>query len=453
MSDAPVGGLFPPAKDGLRGSLRPAGDKSVSHRAVLMGSVNDGPVIVTGFLRSADTMATVAAVRALGVQVDDQGDRLVVHGDGWEGLQEPEDVIDVANSGTLLRLLPGLIAPRDFLCILTGDASIRRRPMGRVLEPLAAMGVKVAGRGGDSLPPVAVRGGALQGVEYHMPVASAQVKSAILLAGLRASGQTTVVEPAASRDHTERMIRYGGGRVEREGAADGSGAVRVWPLERLRMGNLTVPADFSSAAFFLTAALLIPGSEVSVRDVGLNPSRTGLLRVLERMGGRVTVEQEDVSGPEPAGTVTAGWSELHATDVEAAEVPSLIDELPLFLLAAARAEGISRLRGAAELRAKESDRLEAMAALLWALGVRVTEYPDGMDVEGDPEGWEGGEVQARADHRLAMVGAVAGAASRRGVRVDDLECVNASYPGFVDALTGLGAEIVAPGRGRREVER
>ena len=451
MSDAPVGGLFPPAKDGLRGSLRPAGDKSVSHRAVLMGSVNDGPVIVTGFLRSADTMATVAAVRALGVQVDDQGDRLVVHGDGWEGLQEPEDVIDVANSGTLLRLLPGLIAPRDFLCILTGDASIRRRPMGRVLEPLAAMGVKVAGRGGDSLPPVAVRGGALQGVEYHMPVASAQVKSAILLAGLRASGQTTVVEPAASRDHTERMIRYGGGRVEREGAAEGPGVIRVWPLERLTMGSLTIPADFSSAAFFLTAALLVPGSEISVRDVGLNPTRTGLLRVVERMGGRVRVEQEDVSGPEPVGTVTAGWSELQATDVDAAEVPSLIDELPLFLLAAARAEGVSRLRGAAELRAKESDRLQAMAALLRALGIRVAEYPDGMDVEGEPDGWEGGEVESRADHRLAMVGAIAGAASRRGVRVDDLECVNVSYPGFVDALAGLGGEMVASGSGRREV--
>ncbi|MBN1321781.1 MAG: 3-phosphoshikimate 1-carboxyvinyltransferase [Thermoleophilia bacterium] len=436
-------------KGGLRGSLRPPGDKSVSHRAVLLGSVNDGPVTVTGFLRSADTLATVAGVRALGVQVDDQGERLVVHGVGWEGLQEPDDVIDVANSGTLLRLLPGLVASRDFLCVLTGDASIRRRPMGRVLEPLAAMGVKVAGRRGNSLPPVAVWGGALRGIEYRMPIASAQVKSAILLAGLRAAGQTTIVESAASRDHTERMIEYGGGRVEREGSVGGAGMLRIWPLERLRMGDLAIPGDFSSAAFFLVAALLVPGSEISVKDVGLNPTRTGLLRVLQRMGGRVTAEQERALGSEPVGTVTALSSELQATDVDATEVPCLIDELPLFLLAAARAKGVSRLRGAAELRAKESDRLEAMAALLRALGVQLTEYPDGMDVKGDPNGWEGGDVQACADHRLAMVGAIAGAASRRGVRVDDLECVSVSYPGFVDALTGLGGAVVAPEYGER----
>ncbi|NLO28203.1 MAG: 3-phosphoshikimate 1-carboxyvinyltransferase [Actinobacteria bacterium] len=453
MNDALMGGLFPPARAGLRGSVRPPGDKSVSHRAVLMGSVNDGPVIVTGFLRSTDTMATVAAVRALGVQVDDHGDRLLVHGAGWEGLQEPDDVIDVGNSGTLLRLLPGLLAPRDFLCVLTGDASIRRRPMGRVLEPLAAMGVEVAGRCGDSLPPVVVRGGALRGIEYRMPVASAQVKSAILLAGLRAEGQTSVVEPAASRDHTERMIRYGGGRAERDGPVDGPGVVKVWPLERLKMDGLTVPGDFSSAAFFLVAALLIPGSDISVENVGLNPTRTGLLAVIERMGGQITVEREDVCGPEPVGTVTARWSELEATDVDADEVPGLIDELPLFLLAAARADGISRLRGAAELRAKESDRLEAMATLLRTLDIRVTEYPDGMDVEGDPQGWAGGEVETRADHRLAMVGAVAGAASRHGVRVDDLRSLNVSYPGFVEALVGLGGEMAAPGSGSRGVGR
>lgn len=453
MNSRPAGGFFPPAPGGLRGSLRPPGDKSVSHRAVLLGAVNDGPVTVTGCLRSADTSATVAAVRALGVEVEEQNERLTVHGRGWEGLREPDDVIDVANSGTLLRLLPGLVASRDLFCVLTGDSSIRRRPMARVLEPLAAMGMKAQGRHGDSLPPVAVRGGSLRGISYRLPVASAQVKSAILLAGLRAAGQTTIFEPAASRDHTERMIEYGGGRVEREGPADGPGTIRVWPLDCLRMGDLRVPGDFSSAAFFVVAALLIPGSEITLTDVGLNPTRTGLLSVLRRMGADVTAEEEVAVGSEPVGAITARWSELRATDVDPFEVPRLIDELPLFLLAAARADGVSRLRGAAELRAKESDRLEAMAAVLRTLDVEVTEYPDGMDVTGRPDGWEGGTVEARADHRLAMVGAIAGAVSRQGVQVDDLDCISVSYPGFLRALEELGgsAVVVADGEESQEV--
>ncbi len=284
-----AGGLFLPATGGLRGTVKVPGDKSVSHRAVLLGAVNDGPVAVSGFLRSADTLASVAAVRALGVEVEERGEDLVVHGQGWEGLREPDDVIDVANSGTLIRLLPGLVASRDFLCVLTGDSSIRRRPMARVLEPLAAMGASVAGRRGNTVPPIVVRGGSLRGMTHRLAVASAQVKSCILLAGLRAAGETAVSEPAASRDHTERMIRFAGGRVEREGSPDGPGQVRVWPVERLNLGSLTVPGDFSSAAFFLVAGLLVPGSEVQVTNVGLNPTRTGLLRVLERMGADLEV--------------------------------------------------------------------------------------------------------------------------------------------------------------------
>jgi 3-phosphoshikimate 1-carboxyvinyltransferase len=450
VNDVAAGGLFVPAKDGLRGTLRVPGDKSVSHRAVLLGAVNRGSVSVGGFLRSADTLASVAAVRALGVEVEERGEELVVHGRGWGGLREPEDVIDVANSGTLIRLLPGLVASRDFLCILTGDASIRRRPMARVLEPLAAMGASVAGRHGNTLPPIVVRGGALRGVTHRLAVASAQVKSCILFAGLRASGETVLSEPAASRDHTERMIRYAGGRVEREGSADGPGLVHVWPVDELELGALTVPGDFSSAAFFLTGALLVPGSEVLVTNAGLNPTRTGLLRVLERMGADIEVHEDDLMGSEPLGRVTARSCDLIATDVDEAEVPSLIDELPLFLLAAAKARGTSRLRGAAELRTKESDRLQAMGALLRALGVEVVEYQDGMDVTGVPGGWEGGSVLAQGDHRLAMVGAVAGAASRAGVRVDDLGCIAVSYPGFVEALAGLGGACMAAGLGDAE---
>lgn len=417
------------------------GDKSVSHRAILLGAVNDGDVTVTGFLRSADTLATVAAAEALGVEIEDRGSQgLVVRGRGWAGLSEPDHVIDVLNSGTLIRLLPGLVASLPFLCVLTGDASIRRRPMARVLEPLRVMGAVAMGRQADTLPPLAIRGGPLRGLTHHMTVASAQVKSCLLLAGLRADGETTIVEPAASRDHTERMIRFAGGRVEREGVSGGAGLVRVWPLDRLDMETVPVPGDFSSAAFFLVSALLTPGSEVTVENSGLNPSRTGLLAVLERMGGDIHLEPGQMLGPEPEGSITARSSSLVATEVGPAEVPGLIDELPLFLLAAAKAEGVSRLRGAAELRAKESDRLQVMASILRALGVAVIEQPDGMDVVGDPGGWNGGAVSPRADHRMAMVGAIAGAASRKGVLVEDVGCISVSYPGFADAFSALGGE-------------
>lgn len=443
MSDARAGTVFLPAADGIRGTLRVPGDKSVSHRALLLGAVNDGPVTISGFLRSADTLATLAAVRALGVPVREQAGDLVVEGQGWEGLVEPQDVIDVANSGTLIRLLPGLVAPRDFLCILTGDASIRRRPMARVLGPLAAMGASVMGRGRDTLAPIAIRGGALRGVAHHLPVASAQVKSSILLAGLKAEGETLVHEPAASRDHTERMIKYAGGVISREGEPGGPGVIRVSPVGSLHMEHVDIPGDVSSAAFFVVAAVLVPGSEVRLSGVGLNPTRIGLLKVLERMGADIEVRPEPGEGPEPTGQVTARTSQLTATDIDHHEVPGLIDELPLFLLAAARARGTSRLRGAAELRTKESDRLRAMADLLTALGVDVAEHPDGMDVIGLPDSWRGGAVRAHADHRLAMVGAVAGACSTDGVTVDDIACIDVSYPGFVEAFEAVG------GRSRR----
>jgi len=437
------GHLFVPAEHGLRGTIRVPGDKSVSHRAVLLGAVNDGPVRVRGFLRSADTMASVEAIRCLGVQVDETDDGLTVHGSGWEGLREPEDVIDVHNAGTLMRLLPGLVASRDFLCVLTGDASIRRRPMARVLKPLAAMGATVAGRSGDSLPPVAIRGGVLCGRTHELAVASAQVKSCLLLAGLRAEGETVVVEPSPSRDHTERMIAYAGARVECEKGRQGAGIVRVWPVSNLSMESVDVPGDFSSAAFFLVGALLVEGSDVTVTDVGLNPTRTGLLAVLARMGANITMDYDGAAGPEPVGRVTARSTELWATDVTGPEIPGLIDEVPLFLLAAAKAHGISHLRGAAELRAKESDRLAAMAVLLRSLGIDVVEHPDGMDVVGRPAGWAGGAVASVGDHRLAMTGAIAGAAAREGVGVDDVECIVVSYPGFMEQLAELESRPAA----------
>jgi 3-phosphoshikimate 1-carboxyvinyltransferase len=440
MGDRPAGARFLPAVRGLTGTLRVPGDKSISHRAVLFGAVNDGPVTVTGFLRGADTLATVRAVRALGVLVEQRGDDLLVHGAGWDGLREPEDVIDVANAGTLIRLLPGLVAARSFLSVFTGDASIRRRPMGRILQPLRAMGATVAGRAGDSLPPFSIRGGGLRGMRHELAVASAQIKSCLLLAGLQADGKTTVVEPGRSRDHTERMIRFGGGHVHQEAGEMGGQVVTVSPVERLKMSSVAVPGDFSSAAFPLVATLLVPESEVTLEQVGLNPTRTGLLDILLRMGARLAVQPGETPGPEPAGSITAWSSALTATDVGPDEVPNVIDELPLFLLAAARAEGVSHLRGAAELRAKESDRLLTMTRLLRGLGVEITEHRDGMDVAGDPRGWRGGGVTSSGDHRIAMVGAVAGLASHEGTQVDDIDCISVSFPGFVDTLRRMGGD-------------
>ena len=431
----PGGQMFRPAAGGLRGTVRVPGDKSISHRAVLLGAVSAGPVDVTGFLRSADTLATVEAIRALGVTVHEiADDHLLVHGRGWDALTEPEDVIDVRNAGTLMRLLPGLLASLPFMTVLTGDASIRRRPMGRVIDPLVAMGAEVWGRGGDRLPPIAVRGGALRGISHTMPVASAQVKSCLLLAGLRARGETVIVEPGPSRDHTERLLRAGGARVER----DDAGTVRVQPLAGpLALTSVEIPGDLSSAAFLLVGALLIPGSRVTVEEVGLNPTRTGMLDVLVEMGARLHVRPSRLSATEPTGSVTAAFSELTAVDIGPDQVPLLIDEIPVWALAAARARGTSRLRGAAELRAKESDRLAAVAALLGALGVDATEHPDGLDITGCPDGWSGGDVTSCGDHRLAMVGALAGLSSRAGVSIDDVSCMDVSYPTFAATIQKL----------------
>lgn len=432
---------FSPAPGPLLGSTRIPGDKSISHRAVLLGAVNSGPVEVSGFLRSADTLATVRAARAFGVQVDEQGpagEELIVHGVGWEGLKEPGDVVDVANAGTLIRLLPGLVASTNLFCVLTGDESIRRRPMARVLQPLAEMGAVTWARGGGRLPPAAIRGGRLQGIHHEMEVASAQVKSCLILAGLRAHSLTIIDEPGPSRDHTETMVRYGGARVERDGDPAGRGSTTVWPLEQpLQLGPIHVPGDFSSAAFLLVAALLVPGSRLTVERVGLNSTRTGLLQALAAMGARLTVESSALAGPEPMGAVTAEFTELSAVDIGPELVPLMIDEVPIWALAAARARGVSRLRGAAELRVKESDRLLATAELLRALDVKVEETEDGLSIEGKPQGWLGGSIRSHSDHRLAMVGAVAGLASQQGVVVDDATCMAVSFPDFAATIRAM----------------
>ncbi|NLE74806.1 MAG: 3-phosphoshikimate 1-carboxyvinyltransferase [Actinobacteria bacterium] len=434
-------GYFGPAPNGLVGTVRVPGDKSISHRSVLLGAVNSGPVTVDGFLRSADTLATIRAIRALGVDIEEldscDGSKLIVYGRGWDGLEEPVDVIDVANAGTLIRLLPGILASCPFFAVLNGDASIRRRPMARILQPLAQMGATVSGRQGGRLPPFTIQGGRLRAGRHQIEVASAQVKSCLILAALRADGQTLIDEPGPSRDHTETMVCYGGAQVRREGDPLGPGTTIVTPLSRdLDMGPVTVPGDISSAAFLLVAALIVPGSRVTVEGVGLNPTRTGLLDVLQEMGADLTVMA--VSGEvEPMGAVTAAYTPLHGCDIAAEKVPLLIDELPIWALAAACAEGTSRVRGAAELRLKESDRLAATAQLLRTLGIEVHEHQDGLDIIGNPQRWKGTSVASHGDHRLAMVGAVAGLASRTGVTVDDIECIGISYPDFAATIEQL----------------
>jgi len=416
----------------IAGHIAVPGDKSISHRAVLIGALGEGETHVRGFGRSRDTESTVAAVRALGVQVDEPAhDELVVHGLGLRGLQSPDEPIDAGNAGTLLRLLTGIVAGQQGRFELTGDESLRARPMDRVAEPLTRMGARITTANG--LPPVVVEGtDALKGINYSLPMASAQVKSAILLAGLNADGPTTVVEPAPTRDHTELMLESAGARVRRRPSS-----VSIEPASRLRLDEVDVPGDFSAAAPFIVAATLLAGSELTIHDIGLNPRRTGLLDVLERMGARISVFNRRKSGGELIGDLEVHSAELTATDIAPEEVPRLVDELPLFALAAGLARGRSRLAGAGELRIKESDRIESVTNALRVLGVRVSARDDGFDVRGVPARPTGGRMSSDGDHRIAVLGAVAGLVSREGVEVGDADAVAISFPGFFDLLDSV----------------
>jgi 3-phosphoshikimate 1-carboxyvinyltransferase len=414
----------------LTGHVAVPGDKSISHRAVLLGAIGEGETVVRGFGRSADTEATVAAVRALGVTVDEVADdELRVHGVGLRGLRG--GTVDCANAGTLMRLLAGIAAGQPGRFELTGDESLRSRPMERIAEPLRQMGADIVTADGHA--PLVIDGsGSLHGLTYELPVASAQVKSAVLLAGVNASGQTTVVEPAPTRDHTELMLESAGVHVRR-----GPTSITVRPAASLRLGEVDVPGDFSSAAPLLAAAALVPGSDITIHDVGLNPRRTGLLDVLERMGAHLAVFNRRRAGGEQVGDVQIQYSELGAVEVGADEVPGLVDELPLVALLASHARGKSVVRGAAELRVKESDRIEAVSDGLRACGAHLRSRPDGWTITGVPARLRGGRVDARGDHRIAMLGAVAGLASRDGVELQGAEAVAISFPGFFELLNSV----------------
>jgi 3-phosphoshikimate 1-carboxyvinyltransferase len=419
----------------LVGELTVPGDKSVSHRAVMVGALTDDRVTVTGFGASADTLATIDAFRSMGVPIERVGDDvLVIDGVGMRGLREPRGTIDVRNAGTLMRILPGILAGQTGTFVLDGDDSIRRRPMQRISDPLGQMGVRVDTS--EGLPPVTVHAdGRVQPVSFRPAVSSAQVKSCVLFAGLFCDqGMTVVEEPIATRDHTERMLQRAGVPVDRR-----PGRVAVSPVRELVLPEIPVPGDFSSAAPFIAAATILQGSNLTLRNISINPTRTGMLAVLERMGARVGLFGRRWAAGEPVADIEVRPAELVATDIEAEIVPSLIDELPRLVLLASFARGATTIRGAGELRVKESDRIRTVVELMNLVGGHVTELQDGFRVQGVPHRLRGGRVDAAGDHRIAMLGAIAGVCSQEGVSVEGADALAVSFPDFAERLAAVSA--------------
>jgi 3-phosphoshikimate 1-carboxyvinyltransferase len=414
----------------LRGEVTVPGDKSISHRAVILGGLGRGRSRIQGVNLGEDVVASMRAMSMLGAAYTwrRNNPEVEVQGDGWGGLHEPDDVLDSGNSGTTLRALLGVCSAVPGATVLTGDATLRARPMLRVVSPLRRMGAVIDGRRGGDLAPLMVRGGPLRGIELKMDVASAQVKTAVLLAGLRAEGRTVLVQPAPSRDHTERMLAAGGAPIGLCGLT-----ITVEGGQELAASDRRVPGDPSAAAFLLVAAAVVRGSELAVAGMGLNPTRTGFLGVLEDMGARLEIEPSSDESGEPVGTVSTRSSDLRGTTIEGLKVPAVIDEIPVLAVAATQAEGQTVIRDAAELRIKESDRISSMAQGLRSLGARIEELPDGLVIDG-PTPLKGGEVDSRGDHRVAMAFAVAGLIAAEEVRIRGWDCVKTSFPEFVDTL-------------------
>ncbi|UCE18946.1 MAG: 3-phosphoshikimate 1-carboxyvinyltransferase [Gemmatimonadota bacterium] len=418
--------------EGLAGTLPVPGDKSISHRAVLLGSISHGISRVRNFLRSQDCLSTMRCMKALGVEIiEPNGSTLEIGGVGLHGLKEPQDVLNVSNSGTTIRLLSGLLAGQEFHAVLTGDDSIRRRPMLRVVGPLREMGAKIFGREDGRFAPLSIMGSDLNPSSYTLPVASAQVKSALLLAGLYTTGETVVKEPAPTRDHTERMLRCMGKEVK---SSDGNIAIRgggeLSPLD------LEVPGDISSAAFFLVSGLVCPDSQVTIRGVGVNPTRTGIIDVLSEMGGNISVANERAEGGEPVADLQVESSELRGIDIHGGMIPRVIDELPVIAVAATQAKGKTVVRDAQELRVKETDRIRASVEELSKLGAKIEESDDGFSVEGPTE-LRGAKCHSHDDHRIAMALAVAGLVAEGETNITNADCVDVSFPNFFETLTNL----------------
>ncbi len=412
-------------------TLSVPGDKSISHRSVMLGAIADGVTDIQNFLPGQDCWSTVRCIRQLGIKVNEiSSTHLQVEGRGLDGLVEPEDYLDVGNSGTTIRLISGILAGQDFLSILTGDASIRRRPMARIADPLRQMGAQVWGRSNGRFAPLAIRGGNLKAIAYQTPVASAQIKSAVLLAGLYAQGETSVTEPSLSRDHTEIMLAAFGVPIQKDNLTT---IVRPGPLSGQ---PVVIPGDISSAAFFMVAGAIVPGARITVSRVGLNPTRTGIIDVLEEMGARISISNRVQSSGELMGDVTIEADKLRAVSIGGSLIPRLIDEIPVLAVAAAAAEGTTVIRDASELKVKESNRLQAIAKELSRFGALINETDDGLIIKGG-NNYEGAACESYHDHRIAMACALMGLISRNQTIVHDSECIDISFPGFQNTLNRL----------------
>ena len=409
----------------LRGEVSVPGDKSISHRSIMLGSLAEGTTRVSGFLMGEDNLSTWKAFETMGVVIRQTGpDTLEIEGVGLDGLAEPGDVLDCGNSGTTMRLMSGLMAGQNFFSVLTGDKYLRRRPMKRVVTPLAAMGARIWGRDGGERAPLAIQGGSLHAITYASPVASAQVKSAVLLAGLSIDDETKVTEPHLSRDHSERMLTCFGADVR-----PFAGGVSLIGRPRLIAQEVTVPGDISSAAFFMVAGLVTPGAELTIRNVGINPTRSGIIDILIAMGGQLELLNIREQSGEPVADVLVRHSRLQGIEISGEMVPRAIDEFPVISVAAALAEGTTTIRDAEELRVKETDRIAAMVSELGKLGAQVEARPDGMVITG-VEQLNGGKVSSHGDHRIAMSMAVAALSARADVTIEDAACTETSFPGF-----------------------
>lgn len=414
----------------LHGKLTIPGDKSISHRAVMFGALAQGTTRITHFLEGADCLSTISCFQAMGIHIQKNKDEVLVEGKGLHGLQAPLDILDVGNSGTTTRLISGILAGQDFTSRLTGDASICQRPMGRIITPLSLMGAQITSQNQNGCAPLTIQGGHLHGIHYQSPVASAQVKSCVLLAGMYADAPTSVTEPVLSRNHTELMLNYFGAQVTSKGTT-----AAILPQPDLKARDITVPGDISSAAYFIAAGLLVPGSEILLCNVGINPTRDGLLRVCQAMGGNITLLNVRNDG-EPTADLLIRSSSLHGTEIKGEIIPTLIDEIPMIAVMAAFAEGTTVIRDAAELKVKESDRIQVMTDNLTRMGADVEALPDGMIIHGGKP-LHGATIDSHKDHRIAMSFAVAGGICEGSLTITDGECVNISYPEFYTDLYSL----------------
>lgn len=412
----------------LRGEITIPGDKSISHRSIMFGALAKGTTEITNFLKGADCLSTIDCFRKLGVQVEESSDTILVHGKGLHGLLPPSDILDTGNSGTTTRLISGILAGQNFTSILSGDDSLNSRPMGRIMEPLRMMSAHITSIRDNNCAPLRIEPGQLCGIHYHSKVASAQVKSAILLAGLYAEGKTSVTEPVLSRNHTELMLKSFGARIESSGTT-----ASVSPCEELYGQKIIVPGDISSAAYFIAAGLLVPDSELLIQNVGINPTRAGILKVCRDMGGDITYLNEKTAGGEPTADLLVRYSHLRGTVIEGSLIPTLIDEIPIIAVLAAFAEGTTIIRDAAELKVKETNRIDTVTENLRAMGGSITPTEDGMIIEGTGA-LHGSVINSHLDHRIAMAFAIAALASEGETQILDSQCVDVSYPGFFHIL-------------------